>query len=209
MPSTAVSSLQRDCNNLKRCVSLHTGHSLSLASDPPGTETALRNVYRIAIDLLKGDTVCGAPRKMGDGEVMQLHPDQRECFIFFKLTTVTSAGISEKLSFAIGTKSWAYQGMVEMRPDDGVGCVEWRFYRPTRRALSAFGSYRCVAGGSSYGAFCSGELLGSAVVLFPRLLIQGGVSLKVVPRTPAHLGVVFEADTVCPEGWFTDARCAA
>jgi hypothetical protein len=211
MPLTSVSSLQRDCNNLQRSVKLHVGHSLSLASDPPVTETSLRNSYKLAIDLLKGCGASDTSRLWCDGDVVQLHPGQQEHFIFCKVGSLggTARGRSDTLSFALGTKSWAYQGMVEIQDDLGVGCVEWRFYQPTRRAQRLFGSYRCMAGGSSQGGFCKGELLGSALVLFPRLLLQGGGALQVVPRTPAHLGVVFESSDVCLGGWFSDARCAA
>lgn len=207
MPSTSVSSLQRDCNNLQRCVTLHSGHSLSLTSDPFGTDTSLRNSYKLALELVKAH----GPQSVSDGEVVQLHPEQQEHFIFCKITSTSrgDSAFSETLSFALGTKNWAYQGLVEMTPDLGVGDVEWRFYQPTRRALRAFGSYRCMAGGDSQGRFCKGELLGSGLVLFPRLLLQGGRTLTVVPRTPAHLGVFFEPSEVSLGGWFTDARCAA
>jgi len=211
MPSTSVSSLQRHCNNLQRCVTLHAGHSLSLTSDPPGTENSLRTSYKIVIELLKSHGIFDSEQELAKGQIVQLHPDQQEYFIFCRLISSVrgSAAPSDTLSFALGTKTWAYQGMVEMKTDHGVGDVEWRFYQPIRRALRVYGSYRCMAGGDSQGGFCKGELIGSGLVLFPRLLLQGGVSLNVVPRTPAHLGVVFEPSEVCLQGWFTDARCAA
>lgn len=208
MPSITVSSLQRECNNLQRCVSLHPGHSLSLASDAPGVETALRTVYKNTIGLLKGSAGSEVNGLFTEGEIAQLYPSTREHFIFCKLTA-TSGGFGDVLAFAVGTKSWAYQGMVEITADRELGGVEWRFYQKIRSALRSFGSYRCMAAGSSYGAFCQGELVGSGLVLFPHLVFREGATLEAVLRTPAHLGVVFESNTDCLTGWFADARCAA
>lgn len=208
MPLITVSSLQRECNNLQRCVSLHAGHSLSLASDTSGAETFLRNVYKITIDLLKAQVAPELKRPSMEGAIVQLNPDNREHFIFCKLVS-TSGGSADVLAFAVGTRSWAYQGMVEITAGREVGGVEWRFHQKIRRALRSFGSYRCMAEGNSHGAFCQGELIGSGLVLFPYLVLRGGSPLEVVPRAPAHLGIIFESNTDCLMGWFADARCAA
>ena len=119
------------------------------------------------------------------------------------------AVLADGLAFAVGTRSWANQGMVEITAGREVRGVEWRFYQKIRSALRTFGTYRCMAAGNSYGAFCQGELIGSGLVLFPHLVLRGGSTLEVVPRTPAHLGVIFESNADCLMGCVADARYAA
>ena len=91
---------------------------------------------------------------------MQLYPDDRGHFTFSKLVS-TCGVLADVRAFAVGTRSWVPKGMVEITAGRGVEGVAWRSYEQTVNPLRSFGSYRCMATGNLYGAFCERELAGS------------------------------------------------